>query len=228
MPSTWYLRGFDERGPVLVSNKRRGRAGASRPKKSSTKAVPQQTKRATPAWGKWTAMAVGLAAFVGVVALVTSGLGGTRGPSGIPEGARPVPVGDPRHLQGDIDYGVAVPAGGPHNPVWLNCGFYERPVPEENVLHSIEHAAAWVTYRPDVDDDTLGRLRSIGRDRRKVIVSEVADQETLIVATAWGWQLDLDSVDDPRLTQFLNEFESSLNAPEPGGVCSGGVGSPDA
>ncbi|HZW41021.1 MAG TPA: DUF3105 domain-containing protein, partial [Agromyces sp.] len=48
------------------------------------------------------------------------------------------------HVEGTVDYPQTPPTGGEHNQVWLNCGVYEQPVPNENAVHSMEHGALWV------------------------------------------------------------------------------------
>jgi hypothetical protein len=109
---------------------------------------------------------------------------------------------------------------------WLNCGFYSQPVPAENTVHSLEHGAVWITYRPDISQNDLEVIRSLARPLEKTVASPVPTQTSPIMVTAWGFQLELQSADDPRLAQFVNEFAGSLTAPEPGGACSGGVGNP--
>jgi hypothetical protein len=41
------------------------------------------------------------------------------------------------------------------------------------------------------------------------------------VASAWGKQLQLQSVNDPELKQFVDFFEQGPQTPEPGAPCSG-------
>ena len=40
------------------------------------------------------------------------------------------------HVTGTVSYPQQPPAGGPHSPVWLNCGVYAAPVPSANAVHS--------------------------------------------------------------------------------------------
>ena len=48
-----------------------------------------------------------------------------------------------------------------------------------------------------------------------------------IVVSSWGYQLKVNSPDDPRLQQFVNKFRASPTyTPEYGGQCTGGVGTP--
>src|SRR5262245_4143393 len=41
----------------------------------------------------------------------------------------PYPGG--QHTEGPIAYPVTPPAGGPHNPVWQNCGYYDGAIGSE-------------------------------------------------------------------------------------------------
>jgi hypothetical protein len=57
-----------------------------------------------------------------------------------------------------VDYPQSPPVGGPHNPIWQNCGFYSKPVRDEYAVHSMEHGAVWITYSPTFlvhDQETL-------------------------------------------------------------------------
>src|SRR5690348_8879847 len=60
---------------------------------------------------------------------------------------------DPAHTPEDVDYPQSPPAGGPHDPVWLDCGVYEEPVREENAVHDLEHGTVWITYDPEAGVD---------------------------------------------------------------------------
>jgi hypothetical protein len=74
--------------------------------------------------------------------------------SGLPAEAEFIDVGPTSlHVGGNIDYDQDLgipPAGGPHNPSWQNCGFYDELVRDENAVHSLEHGAVWITYQPDL------------------------------------------------------------------------------
>lgn len=146
--------------------------------------------------------------------------------AGIPEGAIATDTPTRNHVEGEIAYDEAVPPGGDHNPIWLNCGVYREPVPRENAVHSLEHGVVWITYQPELDAESISSLEEIARSRRKVIVSPVADQDSPIRLTSWGWYLEISDPDDTRIAQYLQEFEGAAYAPEPGAVCTGGIGNP--
>ncbi len=128
------------------------------------------------------------------------------------------------HVDVSVDYPESPPVGGDHSPAWLNCGVYTEPVPEENVVHSLEHGAVWLTYQPDLDQEQINTLDEFTANENYVVVSPYEDQESPVVATAWGLQLELDSADDPRLEVFIEKYVQGPQTPEPGASCFGGVG----
>lgn len=130
------------------------------------------------------------------------------------------------HVDGTVDYPQSPPAGGPHNPVWLNCGVYDLPVPNENAVHALEHGAVWVTYdASQVADDELASLRS-QLPSTYVVLSPYEGLDSPIVLSAWNHQLKLDSADDARIPEFFEEYWRSQSAPEPNAPCTGGLDAP--
>ena len=129
------------------------------------------------------------------------------------------------HVEGVVDYEQTPPAGGPHNPAWLNCGVYTEPVPAENAVHSLEHGALWVTYDSTLGDDAVEELRS-QLPSTYVILSPFDGLPSPIVLSGWNSQLQVDDADDPRIAAFIEEYWQSQNVPEPGALCTGAVDAP--
>jgi len=174
----------------------------------------------------WRRIAIGAGLLVAASLVAWMAFQPQQAEAAIPEGTVQAPTPTRNHVEGEIAYDQLVPPGGDHNSIWLNCGVYREPVPEENAVHSLEHGVVWITYQPGLDGDSVAVLEGIGRERRKVIVSPVDGQDSAIMLTSWGWQLELTNADDPRITEYLQEFEGTAYAPEPGAQCSGGVGIP--
>jgi hypothetical protein len=130
------------------------------------------------------------------------------------------------HVEGEVDYEQSPPAGGPHNAMWLNCGIYDQPVPNENAVHSMEHGAIWVTYDADaLSDEELSTLRG-ELPSSYVVLSPYEGLDSPVVLSAWNQQLKLDSADDERIGQFFEEYWRSQNVPEPNASCSGALDAP--
>lgn len=164
-----------------------------------------------------------VAAFVAVVVL-DSRQGASSGP---PDAAEEVDVGDAgQHTDGEVDYEQTPPAGGEHNPVWQNCGVYEEPIRNETAVHSLEHGAVWITYRPSLPDGQVQQLEDLAQGESYVLVSPMEDLPSPIVASSWGNQLQVQEASDESLEQFKSAFIQGPQTPEPGAACSGGVGEP--
>jgi len=177
---------------------------------------PRRDWRSIALWG---GSIVVMGAFI---AFLASGVASEK--LGVPDGVESVAVGEARHVEGEIDYD-GHPAGGEHSSVWLNCGAYPDPVPEENAVHSLEHGAVWITYEAGGENVDIDRLNGFA-GRNKVIVSPVLAQEPPVLVTAWARHMEAQAADDPRINQFIVEFAGAASAPEPGGLCTGGIGQP--
>jgi hypothetical protein len=127
------------------------------------------------------------------------------------------------HQDGELTYTEVPPVGGTHNNVWQTCGFYPGVVPNWHAVHSLEHGAIWITYSPDLPQDQVDQLEDLATSQSYILVSMYPGLSSPIVASAWNQQLALDSVDDPGLDAFIEEFkESPTNTPEYGARCDGG------
>ena len=177
--------------------------------------------RFSGAWKRVAGYGAGVVAF-GLIVVIALGVASEdRNP---PENVDELAVDPPAHVEGDIEYG-GHPAGGEHSSIWLNCGVYDIQVPDENAVHSLEHGAIWITYPSDSREAFVDALREYS-GRGKVIVSPVEGQVSPVLVTAWARQMEADEPTDPNIGRFITEFQSSGEAPEPGGRCSGGVGDP--
>lgn len=131
------------------------------------------------------------------------------------------------HKAGVLEYAVTPPAGGNHNGTWQNCmgDVYPAPIAKEHAVHSMEHGAVWVTYRPDLPPDQIDALAEKVRDRSYLMMSPYPGLDTPISLQAWGYQLKVDNADDGRVDDFIGALRQNASI-EPGAVCSGGVTEP--
>ena len=125
------------------------------------------------------------------------------------------------HTYDPVTYEQSPPVGGDHNPVWQNAGFYEEPVPNEKAVHTMEHGAVWITYAPDLPQDQKDKLRQLVESQDCLLASPYPGLLTPLVASAWGKQLQLGSVDDPGLQEFIRAYRKGPQTPEPGASCTG-------
>ncbi len=179
-------------------------------------------------------------------ALVVPNTSGIRGvvaydTTGWPSSSHNGPAGQAlghTHVPGPVTYSVTPPVGGDHNATWMNCGIYDKPVPNEYAVHNLEHGAVWITYRPSLPSSEVAALRAFAerqsslspagqRGSRYIDLTPYPGLPAPVVASSWGFQLRLTSPTDPRLQEFVSKFRASKTyTPEYGGECTGGIGTP--
>jgi hypothetical protein len=175
-------------------------------------------------WGLIVAVAavVAVLGIFAVVVVVDLTSGGASGP---PSGVEEFGV-EQGHTEGEVEYAQSPPAGGEHNPVWQNAGFYSEPISDENAVHTLEHGAVWITYSPDLPQGQQDRIRDLVSDQECMVASPYEGLDAPVVASAWGLQLRLEEAGDPDLERFIRAYRQGPQAPEPGAACTGGVGQP--
>lgn len=142
------------------------------------------------------------------------------------EGVKLYPGLERGHVEGVVNYPQTPAVGGPHNAVWQNCGIYDQPIVQEHAVHSLEHGAVWIAYRPDLPADQVEILRSQVRGNAYALLAPYPGLPTAVVASAWGVQLQLDDAGDARLNTFLRKYMQGPQTPELGATCAQGTGTP--
>ncbi len=140
------------------------------------------------------------------------------------EGVEEFPNLPVNHVAGPVAYEQTPPTGGNHAGIWTNCGVYTKPLSNEQSVHSLEHGAVWVTYKPDLPADQVEALTALVQPNSYGLLSPYDGLSSPVVASAWGVQLTVEDANDPRLARFLEKYVQGEQAPEPGAPCTGGTG----
>ncbi|GIF36416.1 DUF3105 domain-containing protein [Actinoplanes xinjiangensis] len=130
-----------------------------------------------------------------------------------------------QHKSGVLKYEQTPPVAGEHNPAWENCNgvVYTEPVPNEHAVHSLEHGAVWITYRPDLPADQVATLAAKVEGKEKTMLSPFPGLSNAVSLQAWGYQLKVDSVDDPRIDEFIKSLRVNASIEGPTALCDRGV-----
>lgn len=143
-------------------------------------------------------------------------------------GVETFPKPEQGHTESRVSYPQNPPVGGKHHPAWQNCGIYDTQIAPENAVHSLEHGAVWIAYRPDAPQADVEKLRETVRGKPYTLLAPyqygALDHE--IVLVAWGVRLKVDKPDDLRIVQFIAKYASGPQTPEPGASCGGAEGRP--
>jgi Protein of unknown function (DUF3105) len=109
------------------------------------------------------------------------------------------------------------PVGGDHSGNALPCNVYSSPVDSASAIHSLEHGAVWLAYRPDLPADEVAELAALAQRESKVLMSPYSGLEGDVVMTTWSRQLTIDDLPDERVEEFISRYRS--RAPEGGVAC---------
>lgn len=112
-----------------------------------------------------------------------------------------------------VSYSTNPPTSGDHWPQPAEWGFYLSPLPDEQLVHNLEHGGIWISYK-DVDEQTKSKLGSIAsKYPLAVIITPRPENDAKIALASWGRLLKLDSPDEELIYKFI---KSNINkAPEP-------------
>ena len=129
------------------------------------------------------------------------------------------------HVLGPVVYPQQPPVGGDHNPRWAQCGRYDRPVANEYAVHSMEHGAVWLTYRPDLPDKQVQALAAVYDEKTAghLLMTPNPRQDQPIIVSAWQLQLAVDDAADDRIGAFIDAYQNGPQTPEKGATCRAGV-----
>ena len=125
-------------------------------------------------------------------------------------------------------YLTTPPTSGRHWGQWVPCGFYENPVPDERIVHNMEHGNIILSYNlPDpaqVEElksayDKIGLTNNWG-------VARPYDQieEGTIYLTTWGvMDGPITEIDQDRIEEFFRTYAGQLGPEFPNGApCTSG------
>lgn len=131
--------------------------------------------------------------------------------SGEPAGVETLPDEGRWHLEPGRKwhYKTNPPTSGPHDPEWVDPGFYSKPKRSENLVHSMEHGIVIIYYdRPGTD--VLSTLKKWTKRYRGdwdgIIVTPLRGLGEGIVLTAWRKRLRLEKFDAGRAQAFVDSF----------------------
>ena len=143
------------------------------------------------------------------------------------EGLKEVEKKDKNHVQAAVQYPESPPIGGNHSPVWVGCDqkSYDQEVQSEMAVHALEHGGVWITYLPTLEQSKITAIKDKVKTSAATFSSPYNTQKSPITLSAWGKQLEVNDVSDPRIDQFLVKFRKSPQAPEPGATCTAPEGS---
>jgi len=158
-------------------------------------------------------------AVVGVIALAA--VGNVVWEVVRPKPGQSLPLQSRTHIQlGDKHepYNSDPPTSGAHAGA-VSEGFYSEPLPDENLVHNLEHGYIVISYNcARLAGDECQRLETqirnvIDNNGEKLIAVPRPTLDTQIALTSWGRLYKLESFDEAKVVEFIKDFRNK--APEP-------------
>lgn len=150
------------------------------------------------------------------------------GDSTAPEGedfSSAIPILPAEHVEvgSHIAYNSNPPTSGPHYVQTARSGFREEAIPDQNIVHNLEHGDVWISYHPRVSDDIKEELKQFGA--AKVIITPREANDTDIALAAWGrldtFDIENDVLPVERIEDFIKRYSNKGPERIPG--ASGGI-----
>ena len=190
-------------------------------REAQRRAAAQRRRQRTLIWS-----GVGAVIAVGVFALLawSGGLGQQAATVmgrkiEAPPGERVREVGNPHIPVGTkgTGYSSNPPTSGEHYPSEAPWGVHAQPLPDELVIHNLEHAGIWISYKDPNDTDLASKLGQVTRRyATKVILTPRPQNDAPIAVAAWGHLLKLQEFDEVKIVAFISAYRGKVG-PEPGG-----------
>jgi len=103
-------------------------------------------------------------------------------------------------------YNSNPPTSGWHYASPAAWGVYSQPLPDEQVVHNLEHGGIWISYR-DPDPQLVEKLEALmQRFPTKLIITPRPKNDTLIALAAWGHLLKLERYDEEPILAFIRAY----------------------
>lgn len=100
-------------------------------------------------------------------------------------------------------YNSNPPTSGPHYAQPAPWGVYEEELPDEQLIHNLEHGGIWISYK-DIDQETKSNLETISkRYSGSVIITLRPANDSKIILASWGRLLKLEDFDEAGIIDFI-------------------------
>ena len=126
------------------------------------------------------------------------------------------PVLDSTHISegSSAVYNSSPPTSGEHWPTPARCGFYDEGLPDERVVHNLEHGNIVISYNLPLESDVAALRDALGNIGLSNVWGVARDYEAIptgqVGLSAWGVLDTMVGVDEDRIDQFFEAYSGTL------------------
>jgi len=108
------------------------------------------------------------------------------------------------------EYNSNPPTSGSHYAQSAKEGFYEKELPDEQLVHNLEHGDIWIAYKPELSKEIIKQLKSFAGFM--VIVAPRAKNDMDIALAGWGrldkFNLENGVLNAQRVRDFILRYQN--------------------
>ncbi len=109
-------------------------------------------------------------------------------------------------------YNSNPPTSGPHYAQSATWGVHDTELPDEQLIHNLEHGGIWISYK-GISATTTAALGKITRSQSKIIMEPRANDDAPIVLASWGRLQKFQTYDEQGILAFIEANKNQ--SPEP-------------
>ena len=107
-------------------------------------------------------------------------------------------------------YNSNPPTSGPHYSNPAPVRFYDQELPDEQLVHNLEHGHVWIAYKPGLPGDAINTLKDVGGGN--IVVTPRSKNDADIALVAWGrldkFNIVAGSIDKQRIKDFIFRYQN--------------------
>lgn len=107
-------------------------------------------------------------------------------------------------------YNSNPPTSGDHYQVPAPARFYDKELPDEQVVHNLEHGHVWIAYKPGLSKEVVDSIKDFNGGN--IIITPRPKNDTDIALAAWGrldkFNIEGGNVDKQRIKDFISRYQN--------------------
>lgn len=108
------------------------------------------------------------------------------------------------------NYNSVPGTSGPHWAIPAEWGLYSEPLPEERIVHNLEHGGIGIHYPESSDASTIENLENIAKDvpgyPSCILISPHVGVSEGVLLTAWGVTLETEDRNVDEIVDFIDFY----------------------